>query len=187
MLLPSVFDSQGEPVKFIARMKDRAGKNFRWTAKRPLKDATYLAYWSFVFGRSDDALQVCEFLSPFEFSGDYNLWTWIERSLALHSRLLCASGKQQEAAVCVARIRNPGFVESRLEGSLLDRRNLDAVIFDGAKTLERGYRMVLLGELCLLVELGGSESLPVQKLKGMFQENLSRLQELVKAPRYNGS
>ncbi len=57
----------------MARMKDRAAKNFRWTAKRPLEDAMYLAYWSYVFGRDDDALQVCEFLSQFQFSGDYKV------------------------------------------------------------------------------------------------------------------
>ena len=77
----------------MARMKDRAVKNFRWTAKRPLEDAMCLAYWSHVFGRDNDAPQVCEFLSQFQSAGDYILWTWIEASLAPKARLLRISGR----------------------------------------------------------------------------------------------
>ena len=183
MLLPAVFNSQGEPVKFMARMKDRAAKNFRWTAKRPLEDAMYLAYWSYVFGRNDDALQVCEFLSQFQFSGDYNLWTWIEASLALEARLLRTFGRQQKAAECVARIRATGFVEARLDGVLLSgkERNIGYAVSDGDKIRERNWRAIMMTELCVVIELGGSQELPVQRLEVMFQENVLRLQELVGA------
>jgi len=185
MLLPPVFNSQGEPVKFMARIKDRAAKDFRWTAKRPLEDAMYLAYWSFVFGRSDDALQVCEFLAQFEFSGDYNLWTWIEASLALEARLLRALRRKQEAAECIARVRTAGLVEERLDGVLLTRyqRNVSDTFSDGNRTRERDWRAIMLTELCVIVELGGSQQSPVQPLEVMFQENVSRLQELVGAPK----
>jgi len=184
MLLPPVFNSQDEPVKFMARMKARAAKDFRWTAKRPLEDAMCLAYWSYVFGRNDDALQVCEFLSQLQFSGDYNLWTWIELSLALEARLLRTINRQQEAAECVARIWAAGFVEERLEGLLLNskERNIDCAVSDGDKTRERNWRVLLMLELCIIRELGGSEQLPVQRLEDSFQLNLSRLQELVGAP-----
>jgi len=36
-------------------------------------------------------------------------------------------------------------------------------------------------ELCVIIELGGSEELPVGRLEVMFQENILRLQELVGA------
>ncbi len=184
MLLPSAFSSQDEPVKFMARIKARASKDFRWTTKRSLEDAMYLAYWSYVFGRNDDALQVCEFLSHLQFSGDYNLWTWIELSLALEARLLRTGNRQQEAAECIARIWAAGFVEERLAGLLLNskERNINRSVSDDDKTRERNWRALLMLELCIIRELGGSEELPVQRLDDSFQANFSRLQELVGAP-----
>ena len=181
MTLPPVFDSDGEPVKFMARVKNRAAKNFRWTSMRPLENAMYLAYWSYVFDRNEDALQVCEFLSLFQFSGNYNLWTWIEHSLALEARLLRSSNKHQEAADCVARIRAAGFVETRLDGSLLTGkdRNINDAVADGNKTRERDWRVLLMIELCVLIELGGSQQLPIGQLEYRLQENLVQLQRLV--------
>ena len=184
MLLPPAFNSQDEPVKFMGRIKARAAKDFRWTTKRSLEDAMYLAYWSYVFGRNDDALQVCEFLSQLQFSGDYNLWTWIELSLALEARLLRISNKQQESAECVARIWDAGFVQERLEGLLLNgkERKIAYAVSDCDKVRERDWRAIMMLELCIIRELGGSEQLPVYRLEDSFQENLSRLQELVGAP-----
>lgn len=163
----------------MAHVKDRAAKNFKWTVSRSLENSMYLAYYSFVFGRYDDALEVCEFLSQFQFAGDYQLWGWIEHTLALQSRLLRFFVKPQEAADCVGRIQKAGFVETRLSGSLLGTRNLDAAICDGRKIAERDWRAIRLVELCTVIELGGSEELPIQRLEIMFQENLLRLQGLV--------
>lgn len=181
MTLPSVFDSHGEPVKFMARMKDRAAKNFRWTSKHPLEKAMHLAYWSYVFGRNDDALQVCDFLSQFQFSGNYNLWTWIECSLALEARLLRTADRHQEAAQCVARIRAADFVETRLDGSLLMNkdRNINDAVSDGNRIGERDWRVLMMVELCVVIELGGSQQLPIERLEHRFQENLVQLQRLV--------
>lgn len=181
MSLPEVYDPQGEPIKFMASVKERAAKNFRWTVSRSLENSMYLAYYSFVFGRHGDALEVCEFLSQFQFAGDFQLWGWIEKTVVLQSRLLRSLDRLQEATECVTRIRAAGFVGTRLSGSLLDTRNLEIAILDGNKTAERDWRAIRLTELCTVIELGGSEELPIPTLEIMFQENLLRLQELVGA------
>ena len=187
MSLPIVYSSQSEPIKFMARVKERAAKNFKWTVSRSLQNSMYLAYYSYVFDRCDDALEVCEFLSQFQFAGDFQLWGWVEHTLALQSRLLRLLGKPQEAADCVSRIRKAGFVETRLSGSLLGTRNLDVAISDGRKTAERDQRVVRLIELCTVIEVGGSQELPVTTLEFLFQENLTRLQELVSSTKSTGS
>ena len=181
MSLPVVYSSQGEPVKFMAGVKDRAAKNFKWTVSCSLENSMYLDYYSYVFDRRDDALEVCQFLSQFQFAGDFQLWGWVEHTLALQSRLLRFSGRPQEAAECVSRIWDAGFVETRLSGSLLGTRNLDIAISDGRKIGERNHRAVRLLDLCTVIELGGSKELPVTTLEVLFQENLTRLQKLVGA------
>jgi hypothetical protein len=180
---PKAFDSQHEPVKFLARMKSRAANNFKWTVSRSLEDAMYLAYWCHVFGRDEEALEVCEFLSAFEFAGNYNLWSWIEGSLALHARLLRGRDDPKAAVACTQRIRAAGFVEGRLSGSLLNnyQRNIGAAVNEQDKPRERDWRAVLAKELCTIIELGGSQTLPVQKAELMYQENLAHLQALVAA------
>ena len=175
MFLPTVFSSQDEPIKFMARVKDRAAKNFKWTVSRSLEHGMYLAYYSYVFGRRSDASEVCEFMSQFQFAGDFQLWGWVEHTLALEARLLRFSGRPQEAAECVGRIRDASFVETRLNGSLLGTRNLNAAISDGRKIAERNRRVLRLIELGTVIELGGSKELPVQILEILFQENLTRL------------
>lgn len=182
---PKAFDPQHEPVKFLARMKSRAANNFKWTVSRSLEDAMYLAYWCHMFGRDDEALEVCEFLSTFEFAGNHSLWTWIEGSLALYARLLRGRNDQGAVGVCIQRIRAAGFVESRLSGLLLDshQRNIGFAVSDGDKPRERDWRAVFAKELCTVIELGGSKLLPAQKAELLYQENLARLQELVGVPK----
>ena len=170
----------------MVRIKDRAAKDFKWAVSRSLENSMYLAYYSYVFGRRNDALEVCKFLSQFQFTDDFQLWGWVERTLALQSRILRLFGRTQEAAECVSRIWEAGFVETRLSGSLLGTRNLDIAISDGRKTSERDHRAVRLTELCAVIELGGSEELPVDTLEVWFQENLTRLQELIGAVELTG-
>jgi hypothetical protein len=181
--LPPAFSASDEPIAFLARMKARASRNFRWTRGQALRDASLLACWCHVFRRDDEAMQVCAFLATFRFGGNYDLWTWIEGALALHSRLLRARGRHAEAGECVERILTAGFVGRRLHGVGLEGyvEGIRGAQERREKTTERDYRMLAARELCILVELGGSESLPVDVLERAFEKNLARLRELVGA------
>ncbi len=74
-------------------------------------------------------------------------------------------------------------METRLDGLLLTgkERNISYAVSDQDRTRERDWRAILMMELCVIIELGGSEELPVGRLEVMFQENILRLQELVGA------
>src|SRR5689334_3242656 len=101
--LPNAFDAEKEGVKFLSRIKSRASREFRWTRWHSLENASRLAYWLYVFGRTDQALEVCRFVSQYQFAHDYNFWSWVEYTLALQSRLLREEGNKQEASECIKR------------------------------------------------------------------------------------
>jgi hypothetical protein len=184
---PSAFDAEGEPSKFLARMKRRVAKDFRWTRLVCLQSVMLLAYWLHVFGRNDEALEVCRFLAQAEFTGNCCLWDSIEAALALQSRLLRHQGSQEEADECVDRIRSTSFLETRLDGVILQtlERNVQAAIDDATRTSqprERDWRLLSLTETCILIELGGSSALPASALEERYFANVRRLREMVNLP-----
>jgi hypothetical protein len=178
--LPSVFGPDGERDKFIARMKKRASKNFKWSAARSLEDAMYLAYWFYLAGREEEALEVCAFLGQYQFEGNFNLWGWVEKALALQSRILRARGRADEIKESLGRIRSAGFVDDRLKGILLDghAENVRLAAKDKDLRREAAWRAVMALEQCLIIEMGGSKTLPIGELEVGFQANLIRLKDL---------
>jgi hypothetical protein len=179
--LPRAFDPRQETHKFLARAKTKASKNFRWTSSKCLSNATTLAFWSHVFGRDEDALEICRFLAQCQFTGNFSLWSSVELALALQSRLLRKLRQRAEARQCIKRIQEAGFVASRLKGDLLDRDYLKIAIKEGRKILEREIRLRMLQELCFMIELGGSKTFPVASLERDYQETMNRLRNMVGA------
>jgi hypothetical protein len=177
-----MFLSQEGAEPFLARLKARAARRFRWSSSASLRDVTRLAYWCHVFRRDDEALEVCEFLARYQFAGNYALWTPVELALALQARLLRRRRKKAAAAACARRMRDAGFVEERLRGSMLDPNSaLKLALRRGDPAAEREARLGRLGELCFIIELGGSKALPVSKAEADYRQNLARLLELAGA------
>ena len=171
----------------MARIKRRAAKDFRWTRAVCLQSVMFLAYWLHVFGRNDEALEVCRFLAQAEFTGNYHLWGSVEWALALQARLLRHQGLPDEAAKCVDRIRSTGFLETRLDGGILQKyeRDVQAALDDATSTSkprEQGWRILSLAETCILIELGGSSILPVTALEERHFANVQRLREMATLP-----
>ncbi len=183
--LPRVFDVENDTNEFLVRMKRRAAKNFKWSREPSLRAAADLAYWLHLFHRDDDALELCEFLSAFEFADNFRHWSWVENALALGARLHRQRGNTQAAVACVDRIRQTRFVEDRLSGALLDEnygRLLDHALREGTPADERNSRLIYIAEVCVMNELGGSETYPPSVLEALYKENAARLRELVDAP-----
>lgn len=184
--LPPAFLDEAEPHKFLSRLKKRASKNFKLTKSSSLENAFVLAYWLYVFGRDDEALEVCRFLGQVEFAGNFNIWSWVEKTLALQSRIVRLRGNKEESRRCVERIETACVVEARLKGSLLDGENgrRDCVRLateSGDKTDERDCRHLLLSELTYVIEVGRPSWMAVRKLENEYSENLVRLREIVGA------
>jgi hypothetical protein len=180
-LPPALLSGDGSHP-FLARIKAKATKRFRWTSAAALRHATSAAYWCHVFRRDDEALEICTFLARYDFAGNYALWTPVESALALRARLLRSGRNAAEAGGCVQRIRDAGFVCDRLEGALLDRNSaLKVALERHSRAAERDARLLRLRELCFIIELGGSRTLPVQEAEADYQRNLARLRELAGA------
>jgi hypothetical protein len=179
--LPPALLSEEESQPFLGRLKARATKRFRWSSSASLRDVTELAYWCHVFRRDGEALEICEFLGRYEFAGNYAIWSQVERALALQARLL-RKRRKKAAAGCARRMRDAGFVEARLKGAMLDPNStLKLALKRGDPVAERHARLRRLGELCFIIELGGSGALPVSEAEADYQQNLARLRELAGA------
>jgi hypothetical protein len=180
--LPAAFDPVLEPNKFLTGIKKRAATKFSRKKQASLENAMRLAYWLFVSGKDDETLEVCRFLGAYEFAGNFNLWSWIEYTLALQSRILRLRGEEGESAESLRRIRAAGFVPSRLTGSLLDDKlkRVHSTASEGDKTGERDWSLLALLELCVLIELGGSETWPVTALEEELQQVVARLRPCCK-------
>jgi hypothetical protein len=177
---PPALLSDTETDPFLARLKARAAKRFRWTSPASLWNVAELAYWCHVFRRDAEALEICEFLSHYQFAGNYARWSPVEFALALQARLLRRRRKKARAGECVRRIRDAGFVDERLKGSMLDPNSaLKLALKRGDPVAERNARLRRLQELCFIIELGGSRALPVSAAEADYRENLARLRAWV--------
>lgn len=180
--LPAVFEPSTETNKVLATAKAQLSKKFKWNNSQSLFDALRLAQLLVLFDKQDEALEVCRTLGRLEFTGNFNLWSPVEKALALQSRLLRKQGNTQEAEACLKRIRDAGFVETRLEGALLDRNgDIPDAIKDGDKKSERQARLIYGSELVFIIELGGSEARPIAGLENDLEANELALKTLVGA------
>jgi hypothetical protein len=185
--LPPAFDADQEAHPFLVRVKKKAAKDFRWSKAGCLENALRLAWWLFIFGKEEEALEVCRFLGQSEFKGNFNLWTWVELGLALQARLTRQRGLADEAERCRERIAAAGFAKGRLEGNLLDgaggRRDcVRQAAASGDETRERDWSAMALMELCFVIEMVGSNACPVAHLEQEFEQICARLRTLLDVP-----
>lgn len=179
--LPPAFNPQLESNKTLNKAKASVSKKFSWTKKDSLFEAKRLAYLLLVFGKDDEALEVCKHLGQFEFQGNYRLWTAVEMALALQARLHRDRGEEKLAKACIDRIRKAGFVDERLEGSMLDPNSaLEIALQEEDEKRELLARLSRASEIAFIIELGGSKVCPVKK-EQQWSENLNRLKVLAGA------
>lgn len=178
--LPPACNPEGETDKFLARHKAKVAKGFSFTRMGSLEETTELAYWLYVYRKDNEAMEIGRLIDGAVFSGNFNLWSPIERNLALYARLLGAAGQAGEAARVVAKMQAAGFVDTRLSGSLLSDREIAEAVADGDKTGERDWRLSQVGELCFMLALGGSHKYPSGKIETMVEEQLAALRKIQK-------
>ncbi len=178
---PKGFAANISESKFLNRIKKKAVKNFSWSSAKSLENASNLSYWLLVFDKENESLEVCEFLSKFQFNSNFNLWSWIEHSLALQSRIYRKRKKLNKASHCIDRIISAGFVKERLDGLFVEDREkqIKIAILDNDKWATREWIFLLLIEICILSELGGSSKLPIEILEMKFTENLQKLRKML--------
>jgi hypothetical protein len=177
--IPKAFDASGEQVKIIAQAKVKL-KKFRWGHSESLQSAVRLGVLLHAVNRDDEVLEIWQSIGQIHFDGTFNLWSAVEKALALQSWLMRRRGEIDQANMCVARIREAGFVEERLNGSLLDRNDtIKESVKDGDTKSELQGRLILAGELAFIGELGGSKVFPIERVERDWAENMDRLRLLI--------
>jgi hypothetical protein len=172
----------------LARLANSLAKNFKPTASNPLEQAKNLAYLLYVHEQPALCFQVCQLLNDITFKNNYNLWTWVELTLALEWKLRVDAGQQELAQACANTIRNTyqtgneterlqktATLEHLLTGSLLYDAEIAKTQQSGDKMGEKNWRMIQLGALLFIEALGGSSTLQVSKLEEQFAFNLAKL------------
>lgn len=180
MELPGPFHWENEENRYLQGLKKKAAKNFSLTRMDALYHTHDLAFALYVFGRGDECVQVCETAARVEFSGNFNLWSPVETTLALYARLMGERGEKEKAKAALDRVRTAGFTENRLGGLLLKDKEIQDAQDEGNKTDERDWRLGQFSELCFMKELGGSRAYLVDRIEKLIQENLAALRRLLK-------
>ncbi len=180
MALPKAFNPRGERVRIISSVKKRASNNFKLTKQESLRAGLHLALWLYVAEREDEALEVCKTVGRSKFTGNFNLWSWVERALVLQSRILRNRGSLFEAHIQLKRVKDAGFVPTRLEGSLFSHDEIQNALAGGNAKAERDWRLGHLSEVVFVRELGGSPSCPPEALERDIAETVARLRILAK-------
>ncbi len=177
--LPNAFNPAFEANPELLKVKTSLFKKFGWKKVATLYEAVHLAHLLVVFGKEEEAIEVCRTLGRIEFNGSFQYFGAVELALALQARLCRRSGDVTTAKQCIQRIQQAGFVDDRLQGTLLDRNGqLAEAIRLGKKRAERIPRLILAAEQTFICELGGSEKLPAAKLEKELNENLNALKNL---------
>lgn len=178
--LPAAFDPALETNEVLAAAKSPIFKKFNWAKKDLLYDTACLAHLLVVFGKEDEALEVCRTLGRLQLSAGKVLFNAVELGLALQARICRQRGNEAEATECHRRMREAGFAEQRLEGVLLDINGvIPEAIRLGDKKAERKARLRMAAEYVYIIELGGSAVYPIEKLEREHAENVSAIKELV--------
>lgn len=79
----TAFSVENECNSFFLRKKQSIIKYFSFTKEREVEKVYLLAYWLHVFGRSEEAVNVCNFLLQKEYDGDNSIWYHIEHAIGL--------------------------------------------------------------------------------------------------------
>ena len=85
-------------------------KKCSFNSQSDLYNIVDLAYWLYIYGETDDSIQVCDLLKDLEFTGNYNLWSAVEDTLCLKARIMRERGDDEACKNLIDRVnehRNP--------------------------------------------------------------------------------
>jgi hypothetical protein len=171
-----------------ARLANALANNFKSTVVDSLERTKNLAYQLYVQDRPDLCLQVCQLLNDLIFTHNYNIWTWVELTLALEWKLQTQAGELIQAQRCAAILRSTYELSDpvaqaqgaknlawRINGGLRYDDQIAQAVQRGDTTAEKSYRQLQLGALLCIQALGGSATLPLPELERQLVFQLAKL------------
>lgn len=147
-----------------------------------------LLFTLYILNEKETVLQFQEYFLGYEITSNKNIWTWIESSLTLMSRINRDFLKIEDSVRVIEKIKtafnigsemavkiNSKARQRRLDGDDLLYDRIEEAIANKNIELEYDYRMVQLKKLLFISELGFSESMPELKVENEIIENMTFL------------
>lgn len=150
--LPPEMDPESESVKYLAQIKKRASKNFKWSRKASLEEGSDLAFFLFVWGRTDEALAVAEFLAQKPFTG-HDTWYLTEMVNVLAAHIHRKRGEAAKAAPFLKRIHEVGYIDTRLDDNSFDQARGSIEGNSGYLKSQIAWRSILCTRLMFSIEM----------------------------------
>jgi len=149
---------------------------------KDLENLKDLCFWLYIYDRKEKARLACEIADNVPFENDFNIWTWVEVITALHIRILREQNKIDKIEAYRPRLMISYEGEAKLlcrilNGSLLYDDKIKVYEDEGDEKRANAWRFLQVGQLCIMRELGGSETYPIETL----DKEIERLKSILSA------
>lgn len=147
-----------------------------------------LLFALYILDRKEAILQFQEYFLEYEITSNKNIWSWIESSLTLISKVNRDLLRSDESIRSIGKIRmafnvgsemaiqvNSRARQRRLNGDDLLYDKIEEAIVNKNIELEFDYRMVQLKKLLFISELGYSEIMTKSRVESEIKENIDFL------------
>ena len=177
-------------------------KKSRLTSMAAAQTLCELAYWLYVYGHIDEALEVCEFSHldiPEPFTVNYNVWDFVLEIWGLEAYIYRKQGDEAKCGEMVERIKTVRLTPNVKEldtaekqaafynrirenwtfDDAVSKRHIDIHIQDGSKSSEMGYRFTALYKMIGYGVTGWYPQLEARKdeLEQLINEYISILRK----------
>ena len=181
--------------KKLQRTASSLKEKYKPTVSKELERANRFAYELYFKNFIRESAEVCEILEEENFTGNYNLWTWIESALFLKCWILWKSDKESnrgkieniiEIVNATIEFGNDETLKKirkrardrRLNDSLLVYDKIEYSLKENDKEMELSWRIVLFQELLFIYFSGGSEKFSVERALRELEENEAIIRQL---------
>lgn len=147
-----------------------------------------LLFALYILNEKEAILQFQDYFLEYAITSNKNIWTWVESSLTLISRVNRDLLKIEDSVIAIEKIKTAFNVGSemavqvnsrarqrRLDGDDLLYDKIGEAILSGNIELEYDYRIVQLKKLFFISELGYSEKMSKLKVENEIMENINFL------------
>lgn len=93
------------PKKKVQSLCKKILKKCSFKSTHDLGNITDLATWLYIYGYTDAAVNVCDFLKDFVFTGNYSLWSFADYSLCLKARILREQKSTEDREQLISKIQ----------------------------------------------------------------------------------
>ena len=167
-IFETIVSDKTQKKKVISFAKKLA-KKYSLKSEKDLENLTNLCYWLYIYDQKDKARSICEIVDDVPFKNDFNIWTWVEVITALLMRILREQGDIEKIGEYRQRLtksyeEDAELLHEVLNGSLLFNQKIKDCTDEGDLKGADAWNFLQVSQLCLMRELGGNETYPIETL-----------------------